>query len=392
VLDEPSGVVVGAAEGRRRLARSLARSGAAMVARGEAAYQRLAGLERRIVIHGVEPGPPRWLTELAAGGGRGIDDHRMALAAPGEYPTQKILMVLAPPGDALPAIVVKVGRHPAVNDRIVSAVRAMRLIADRGLSAAGSVPAVEFDGAVDGVQVVAETAADGPSLTLVTTARADCSWAAAGRDWISELGFRSARPAASAETADGLGQLLDRLPGRLLAGAERSFLFGLLGELREREPVPTVLQHGDPGPWNMRADVATSRLSVLDWENAEPRGVPLWDLAYFLRSFGVLVAIRAGVADRLARGLFFVTDPELRRISRAAVVAYAARIGLDPHAIRPLMYHHWVYQALKESTRVPSADAQRAIFLRTLRWFVAHGDDGNVLEVFDPLRHDDHHV
>jgi hypothetical protein len=383
VPNEPSTIMVESAGRRRRAVLSLARAGAAMVARGEAGYLRLAGLERRLVIHGVVSGPPRWLTEMAAGSAE-IGGHRVALAAPGEFPTQKILILLAPAGDAPPDIVVKVGRHPAVNDRIAAAVRAMRLIAHGDLAAAGSVPKIEFAGMADGIQVVAETATSGASFALVTTARADCPWAAAGRDWITELGARSARPASAVETADGLGELLERMPTGLLAGPERNFLHGIVGELRGCDRVPTVLQHGDPGPWNMRADVTTGGLSVLDWENAEPRGVPLWDLAYFLRSSGVLVAIRAGVADRMARGVFFVTDPELRRISRDAVAAYAARVGLDSRAIRPLMFHHWVYQAVKESTRVPSADAQRAIFLRTLRWFVAHRDDGAVLEVFDP--------
>ena len=48
----------------------------------------------------------------------------------------------------------------------------------------------------------------------------------------------------------------------------------------ELPAVPAVLQHNDVGSWNVVA--RGGAFTILDWEDAVPHGLPLWDLFYFL--------------------------------------------------------------------------------------------------------------
>ena len=68
--------------------------------------------------------------------------------------------------------------------------------------------------------------------------------------------------------------------------------------MRSAERFPLVFQHGDPGPWNVLI-TSDGRPGFLDWEAAEPHGMPLWDLFHFLRSFGFQVSRAAGTRDPL---------------------------------------------------------------------------------------------
>ena len=43
---------------------------------------------------------------------------------------------------------------------------------------------------------------------------------------------------------------------------------------------PAVLQHNDPGSWNIIVD--GDRFTAVDWESAKQHGFPLWDVVYFL--------------------------------------------------------------------------------------------------------------
>ena len=76
-------------------------------------------------------------------------------------------------------------------------------------------------------------------------------------------------------------QLLDRERVRLrqvLAAAGPST--GAPADLVDRVPaVPAVLQHNDLGSWNILSD--GQGFTVVDWESAQPTGLPLWDMLYF---------------------------------------------------------------------------------------------------------------
>ncbi len=342
----------------------------------------MVGQVRTGSVIGGSPGVPAWLRDVAAAAGTDLGQHRAGLAAPGEFPTQKVLLPIARADGAAPDLIVKVGRHQAVNDRLDAAARGLGLIRHDQLVPSSTVPEIAFRGVADGVTVVGESMAEGIGFGAATTAGPDCEWAARVVSWIGDLGAASARPCPSPAIAQALAEVAERLDEACgLMPGDRAHLRAGLERIAASPALVSVLQHGDPGPWNIRVQPDHGGIAVLDWENAEPRGIPLWDLAFFLRSYGVLAASRAGVRGRLPRSVAIVTDAGLRRMARDSMASYARRLGLDRVLIAPLFYHHLAYQALKESSRLPAHEQDRGIYLRTLRWLIERRHDPRLADL-----------
>ena len=89
--------------------------------------------------------------------------------------------------------------------------------------------------------------------------------------------------------------------------------------------LPAVLQHNDLGTWNIVSDGGAD-FTAVDWESANPSGLPLWDLWYFLADALRLLdgeeAADSGAFARLFRGEA-PASPELFRWTRTAVEALA---------------------------------------------------------------------
>jgi aminoglycoside phosphotransferase (APT) family kinase protein len=136
------------------------------------------------------------------------------------------------------------------------------------------------------------------------------------------------------------------------------------------EPIPTVLQHGDPGIWNLMVG-DDGRTVFLDWEAGELDGLPLWDLLYFFRSYAVATSRRAGVRDRLeaASRHLLATSPLGARFAEA-VTTYRERVGVPADAVEPLVYGCWVHRALKEATRMAPGHADEGQYVRLIRRMV----------------------
>jgi aminoglycoside phosphotransferase (APT) family kinase protein len=133
-------------------------------------------------------------------------------------------------------------------------------------------------------------------------------------------------------------------------------------------PFPLVFQHGDPGAWNALA-TPDGGVAFLDWEAADPCGMPLWDLLYFLRSYGVGAA-RATGGPRDALSAFtrvYLEGSALADLLADTVGSYCARIGLDPRLVAPLYHLCWVQRAVKEATRLPVEQLGTGHYVRLLR-------------------------
>jgi hypothetical protein len=93
--------------------------------------------------------------------------------------------------------------------------------------------------------------------------------------------------------------------------------------------LPLVLEHGDLAHPNLLRG-PDGRLGVLDWERAEPHGLPAHDLLFFLayaaaaRSRGRMAGVRAAFAGPRAWG-------------RELAERYATAVGLDPWMLQPLL-------------------------------------------------------
>ncbi|MFL5805325.1 MAG: phosphotransferase [Roseiflexaceae bacterium] len=354
----------------RRLAR-LGRRQSALVGRPE------TGLDER---------PPRYLRAIAQDAGVDIGAYRWGLAAHGEYTSRKVLFFLFAGAGSAPAYIVKMTREPALNRRLENEQRALTLLHEHGLGDSEVLPRAAFFGHHGGLAVVGETIVAGAPFRQRTDGTAECRYLHAAVDWLTELAAATAdRGAASPlQVAEGLETLLGRFSEIYqLAPAHHAFLADLLGRIAgSRVAFPLVFQHGDPGTWNMLATPA-GRAAFLDWEAFERHGMPLWDLFYFMRSYGVWSSRMAGVRDSL-KGFErqFMADSALGAYLVSAAGRYCARGGLAPELVESLFYTCWMHRALKEATRLPAEQLERGHYVGLLRLCIDGRDAPTLRKLF----------
>jgi phosphotransferase family enzyme len=376
LLERPAAAVTTAGRrGLRAQARALAKR-----ARDRGRTEERRGL--LIAGDGVGPGPgaapPAYVRAIAAAAGTPVDDCRVGLVAPPDYPSRKAILFLLEPGADAPRYVVKLTRDPAFNDRLENEWRVLSLLADAGIGDADTVPRPVFLGHEAGLAVLGETSVAGTPFRQRTTATADCPLAWSGIAWLEELAAATAdrAVAGNAAIAAGLRQLLDRFTE--LYGPtpdERAVLAALVERVAGcAAPMPLVFQHGDPGTWNLLV-TGDGRPAFLDWEAAEPQGMPLWDLFYFVRSFGITVARAGGTrSSQKAFAEQFLADTPMSRGLADLVERHCARIDLDRTLVEPLFYTCWMHRALKEAMRLGPEELSRGRYFSLLRMCLARRD------------------
>jgi aminoglycoside phosphotransferase (APT) family kinase protein len=139
--------------------------------------------------------------------------------------------------------------------------------------------------------------------------------------------------------------------------------------------------HGDPGTWNLLL-TPDSRLGILDWEAAEPDGLPLWDLFHLLRSYATLASSSwlPHRSLRLARRQL-VDGSTLTATFAASVAAYRDALGLPAEIVEPLYHLGWVHRAVKEASRLAPDRLPSGHYVRLLR----SGMSGHVTAGLDLL-------
>ncbi len=320
----------------------------------------------------VDGGVPAYISRAAAAAGRDLQGWGWAVAARGDYDSQKVLVLLRPVGARTPTGIVKVTRSAEHAARLENEHAALvRLDALR--VAEGRVPVPWFAGRHAGRVLLGEALLDGVPFTSLATWRADCPHLDDALGWLTAYGASTRREVPSTAVSAALLRLLDRYAAIHRSSHEEIDAlrgrFERLGDIAG--PLPVVDQHGDPGIWNLLVDPA-GRTLFLDWEAAEPDGLPLWDLLYLFRSYAVSASRRAGVRDRLdgaARHMLDGSPLSDRLVS--AVGAYRSAVGLPGEAVEPLLYGCWVHRSIKESTRLPVDRLPDGQFVRLIRRMLA---------------------
>ena len=315
--------------------------------------------------------PPRYLQAIAAQAGVDLVGHGWGLAAPGVYGSQKLLLFLFDGADGAPAYVAKITRDARHNGRLENEWRVLNLLRSQGIGDDGTVPEPLFLDSHATLAVLGETAIDGLPFLERTEASVGCPHARAAIDWLLELGTRTAHhaPDEALRATEVLGQLVDRFDDLYRVDTDHvAFLTAQARRLRDAAPaLPLVFQHGDPGPWNLvvRAD---GRLAFLDWEAAEPDGMPLWDLFHFFRSFGFLVSRAAGERDPLKSfSDQILADSDVGRLLAETTSRFCAKCELAPNLVEPLFYLSWMHRALKEAARLPADGLDHGRYVNLLR-------------------------
>ena len=294
--------------------------------------------------------PPRWLTELGKGQSWAPGPGGWSLRVPSAYPSQKALVMITPSPTGSATAVLKLTRHPRFNDRLDNEFTQLRQLAAIGGEASRRVPTALATGRVAGMTAVVQQAVGGRPFLEATTMKADCPLAIDAVAAITALGSSTAQPMSGGVFAGPLTELLDRF---LVRHAPPDRVAGFLAEqiavLADHE-VPGVLFHGDLGTWNLMADGGSVR--ILDWESAEAPGPPLWDLAYFVRSFAVRSGRRRGLDRDRAIDRNLVAKSPFNQAATTWFRSYADQVGVQDELLAPLFHLGWMHRAVKESNRL----------------------------------------
>jgi hypothetical protein len=293
---------------------------------------------------------PVWALARAPGGGsQPGDDRTEGLDADGPWLLlteggRSINKVVGLPfaGEAeRPETVVKFARVPEGDEALEREAGVLRIL-ERERPAVAGIPRVVAEGRRCGRRALAETAIQGLPLSRTLSAATFPDLAAKLTGWLVGL--------AGHEQPQAPGQWWARLIDEPLANLERQFgavlepgSIELARELLEGlGPMPPVCEHRDCSPWNVLL-TAGGEPALLDWESAEPRGLPGLDLVYFLSNsvFRMENAYEKERARESYSRLLDPTTPEGEVASRS-LREYCAGVGLGEESLAPLRLLCWI--------------------------------------------------
>ncbi len=289
----------------------------------------------------------------------------------GAKPINKVIGLVFAESDRSPRLIVKLARvdesaaaldREAANLRAVQASRPDRL---------GGVPQVLFSHKWAGQTVLGETILTGRPLYTMLRRANYRDLAMKVTEWLADLAGHTP-PCAHSDWWDRLVETsvgeFERNFGRVLDPAKLQATRTVLATLGD---LPLVYEQRDCSPWNILI-ACDGELVILDWESAEPRGLPVLDLVYFLTYLSFFLD-GAMDSQRFRESYQTALDPATftGRVVAECQQHYLARVGLDPDVLRPLRLLTWLihsqseYQQLAtEGTGQPDpSDLRRSLFV-----------------------------
>jgi hypothetical protein len=247
-------------------------------------------------------------------------------------------------GETAPAAVVKFARVAAADTALDREAAALRALAEEHPAVVG-VPRLLAQERRVGRRALAESAVPGAPLLATLTPASFGELSGKVAVWLTGLVEQgAARPAS---------EWWQRLVGDPLEGFEHAFggvaaaatIARLRARLRTLDNLPRACEHRDCSPWNVVL-TADGSPGLLDWESAEPHGLPGLDLAYFLAN-SAFVLERALESGRTRETYERLLDPgtPYGREAASRAAEYCDRIGLDPGSFPDLRLLAWVIHA-----------------------------------------------
>lgn len=271
------------------------------------------------------------------------DDASILLLTRGERAVGKVVALVFD-GGAAPSLAIKTARTRDGGrglHREADALDAVAALHPRGMP---GVPRVRFRDVLCGRPVVGETAHAGTPIAALLTERDYPRLASRVTDWLVSL----AEPglAGPRETAWDtlLSPALDRFATEFASVVDPAGLARAREVMRSVGALPVVCEQRDCSPWNLFE--GADGIVVLDWESAEPRGLPAMDLVYFATHAAYYLE-RSWITGRFeaARAAAWSRSTAIGRANHACVERYFDRLELDLALLRPIRLFAWVLHA-----------------------------------------------
>lgn len=288
--------------------------------------------------------------------------------------SRHVVFLALAPGATEPSLVAKLPRAAADTAAIAHEATNLQRIAAALPGPRPGVPRlVTLDLAGEWPMLI-QSAVPGRALDRATVRRDPERWCALADAWLAAL----ATGGPPHRGAQSLRQVLDDLDH--LAGLAR--LDAATARLIERTrplltplgtwDLPRTVEHGDFSAPNVLVQ-PDGQLGAVDWELAEPDGLPIRDMAFFLTYVAIARRRLRSVADHVAAfdAAFFGPDAWARRWLHA----HARRLGVPEPAVAPLFLATWTrYVAgLWARLRAVLDPAERRAWVRDNRYHAFWG-------------------
>ncbi|HKH64917.1 MAG TPA: phosphotransferase, partial [Solirubrobacterales bacterium] len=279
------------------------------------------------------------------------DDPSWLLLTGGRRSVNKVVGLPFSADGGEPDAVVKFSRVVASDSALEREAAALEAVAAERPSLAG-VPRVRALGRRGGRTALVESRIDGPPLIGALRSESLPELAREVTAWLLELAGQP-RPAAEegwrARLVDERLTLFESQFGEALGSVGMS---GLRQRLASLGRLPLVCEHRDCSPWNVV--LTGSGPALLDWESADPQGLPVLDLVYFLAhaAFQVDGALVEGTLDpvRARESYRRLLDPTTPNggVFAGCLREYCDPLGIGPEAQAGLRLLCWVLHSSSE--------------------------------------------
>jgi Phosphotransferase enzyme family len=279
-----------------------------------------------------------------------------------------------------PSVVVKFARVPEAESSLAHEARALQVLEQRHPSVKGA-PRILGTARRAGRLAVYESGVYGRTLMSMLTPASFPRLAADLTQWLLELAAERGREARRSWWPRLVQQPLEgfsRRFGSVVHADDLNRVRDLLAGLRS---LPIVFEHRDCAPWNALR-TTSGAVTLLDWESAEPRGLPVLDLIYFLANAAFLLdgAFETG---RTRESYARLLDPRtaVGRVGAEQLAVYCRAVGVAREMLPRLRLLTWIVHSRSDHRHLkldaPSAPARAklrtSVFLGLLDHELRHG-------------------
>ncbi len=298
----------------------------------------------------------------------------LLLWTPGHRVISKIVAMVFHKTRETPAAVVKIPRSEIAAMALEAEAQNLAMLASRE-TMPGGIPSLLFTSEWKGIRVVGETFITGQPIYTVLDRNSYRDLALKVTDWLMDL-TTGTIPSPRAEWWDRLvGSVIEEFEKEFGSVFDAQEISGLHQVLDGLEDLPLVFEQRDCSPWNILID-EQGEIKVLDWESAEPQGLPGLDLIYFLTYLTFFIEGAMETGGYLA-AYSKVFDPDFLpgKINHECQARYCAQSNINPATFKALRLLTWLVHSRHEYRRIkedaagnPAPDALRAgLFSQLIR-------------------------
>lgn len=269
----------------------------------------------------------------------------------GEHERNKVVVLAFPDRSTRPSVALKMARTHEAEPGLRREAGVLLALADSPIHEVADVPRVVYFGSLGEVTALAESVVEGRPIWTSLTEKSLRSIATE----VSRLLLAAVSPEPPMSTADIQDRLIspvvDDFRSRFGSVIEADQLDGQIQRLRSLPELPLAVEHRDCSPWNVLY-TSSGRLGLVDWESAEPRGLPLMDLLYFLANAAFMVegTLGTGSETRTYRGI--VGRSAVGIVVSEVVQLHCEMAGIQSGCVRTLTALAWMVHACVEHDRL----------------------------------------